>query len=73
MICNDCGTGKKLTKHHKKPIGKGGSNNKENIEILCRRCHDFRHFMDTYSGQKGYRWRRTTQKTSKTQEVKDGM
>lgn len=37
--CADCGEKKKLTVDHIKPLSKGGSNYKENIQGLCGNCN----------------------------------
>ena len=44
MVLNKCGICKsrsKLTIHHILPRSEGGQNNKENLIVLCRPCHDF--------------------------------
>lgn len=38
--CLKCSKEAKITKHHKIPKSKGGSDRPENIEFLCRKCHD---------------------------------
>ena len=38
--CKRCGAADNLTINHKKPLAQGGSNESENLEILCRKCHD---------------------------------
>ena len=37
--CGECKTTDDLTVNHKIPLSQGGSNEAENLEILCRRCH----------------------------------
>jgi len=37
--CAICGEKKPLTKDHKIPLSKGGSNNIDNIQPLCRNCN----------------------------------
>lgn len=32
-----------LTSTNQKPLGRGGSNNLDNLETLCERCHGKRH------------------------------
>lgn len=39
----DCDSVHWLTAHHKTPLSEGGSNRRENIEVLCRDCHDDEH------------------------------
>jgi len=41
--CENCGTKINLTFHHIIPKSKGGSNDKSNLMILCRRCHNYEH------------------------------
>lgn len=45
--CRKCGTkGSKdnpLQVHHKKPRCKGGTNNPDNLELLCANCHKREH------------------------------
>lgn len=38
--CEKCPATKDLTLHHKKLRSEGGGNNKRNIQVLCRDCHD---------------------------------
>lgn len=38
--CEGCNTEENLTINHKKPLSQGGSNEAENLEILCRKCHN---------------------------------
>ena len=38
--CETCGTTNSLTINHKIPLAQGGSNEYENLQILCRTCHD---------------------------------
>lgn len=44
-ICEKCGECdiNKLTRHHKRPQSKGGSDLPENIIVLCERCHKEEH------------------------------
>ena len=35
-----CETSKHLTINHKIPLAQEGTNEFENLQILCRRCHD---------------------------------
>jgi hypothetical protein len=37
--CKDCGTQKKLEFHHEDAFSKGGTNERSNIVILCKKCH----------------------------------
>ena len=43
--CQVCHNQKRLTKHHKTPKIKGGTNRKGNILLVCRKCHDDIHGM----------------------------
>ena len=38
--CERCGTTNILTINHKKPLAQGGTNEAENLQILCRKCHN---------------------------------
>lgn len=37
--CQVCGNRQNLEIHHKIPLSLGGSNEKENLEVLCKNCH----------------------------------
>ena len=41
--CKKCGTQENLSVNHKIPRADGGTNDAENLEILCRKCHDEYH------------------------------
>ena len=41
--CGKCKTTENLTINHKIPLSQGGTNESENLEILCRKCHDHYH------------------------------
>ena len=41
--CFECASGKELTVHHLIPLAAGGSNDKANLKVLCRTCHDKKH------------------------------
>lgn len=41
--CEECGSTEDLTVHHKVPLGEGGSNKRDNVEVLCRNCHSQYH------------------------------
>ena len=38
--CAICHLKKPLTEHHKIPRREGGTSNRDNIQYLCRDCHD---------------------------------
>lgn len=38
--CVGCGSTIKLELHHIKPLIKGGENTIENLQVLCKSCHD---------------------------------
>jgi len=39
--CEECGgAGMELHVHHVQPIGQGGSNSLDNLECLCKKCHE---------------------------------
>jgi len=52
--CQTCGSSENLTRHHKKRKSKGGTNNHDNLKILCRECHDRKHNIN--SKEKSKRW-----------------
>lgn len=41
--CEECLSVTDLQLHHKIPLGSGGSNKKENLQVLCRPCHKIKH------------------------------
>jgi len=41
--CNSCGTLVRLDRHHKKLRSQGGDDSDENLEWLCRKCHNKKH------------------------------
>ena len=41
--CEKCSSRKHLTHHHKLPVSKGGTDDPNNIQVLCRDCHNFIH------------------------------
>lgn len=41
--CAKCGINKNLTVHHKIELSLGGSNTLDNLELLCRNCHEAIH------------------------------
>lgn len=42
--CQRCGaSGVKLYAHHKRHLSQGGANRLENLETVCRRCHEREH------------------------------
>jgi len=43
--CERCRTSQNLTTNHKTPLSQGGTNEAENLEILCRKCHEGYHGM----------------------------
>ena len=40
--CVICGSVRDLTVDHKKPRAKGGSNRRENLQPMCRRCNELK-------------------------------
>ncbi len=46
--CSQCGSYKNLHVHHKIPLGRGGSNNIENLILLCENCHKKAHNTDSF-------------------------
>jgi len=44
--CSNCQSKKNLTINHKKPLSQGGTNEAENLEILCETCHRKFHGLD---------------------------
>ncbi len=41
--CADCGSMFDLTVHHKLPLSQGGTNDIENLILICKDCHEARH------------------------------
>ena len=41
--CNRCGSKKSMQLHHKIPKSQGGTNNLENLEPICFKCHKLEH------------------------------
>jgi len=41
--CAECGNNKDLTIHHKIPLCNGGDESTENLEVLCKKCHNKKH------------------------------
>lgn len=41
--CQKCGTTETLQVHHIIPVSKGGSNNQENLMVVCNCCHIYIH------------------------------
>ena len=41
--CKKCGTQNNLSINHIITLVSGGTNNADNLEILCRKCHDQYH------------------------------
>ncbi|MFC1754364.1 HNH endonuclease [Thermoproteota archaeon] len=37
--CEQCGSTVDLSVHHKKPLSHGGTNDEDNLEVLCLNCH----------------------------------
>jgi 5-methylcytosine-specific restriction endonuclease McrA len=44
--CAECPSQEELQIHHKVPLAMGGTNEADNLEILCKQCHLKRHGMD---------------------------
>lgn len=66
--CEECGSNKDLTIHHKTHLSKKGSASEKNCQTLCRNCHDIVH--DINQRQKIGR-ERSTLKVKK--ELKEGL
>lgn len=52
--CVECGaTNKETTLHidHIKPIVNGGSNNEDNLQVLCKKCNQVKHTDEWKGGQ----------------------
>lgn len=41
--CLDCPSEDNLTVHHKKPLSQGGTNESNNLEVICLKCHKKHH------------------------------
>ena len=42
--CQQCGvSGRKVFAHHKVHLSEGGSNRLDNLETVCRKCHEREH------------------------------
>lgn len=41
--CETCGSTETLVIHHIKPVSEGGSNENENLKVLCSNCHNLIH------------------------------
>ena len=37
--CDRCGKAGRLEVHHRRPLHRGGTNDPDNLETLCRSCH----------------------------------
>ncbi len=44
--CEECGTKDNLSINHRTPMEAGGTNDPENLQILCRKCHNKYHGTD---------------------------
>lgn len=42
--CRECGSDKNMVVHHILPLSFGGTNNIDNLELLCSRCHSHKHY-----------------------------
>ena len=51
--CEDCGRSENLTIHHKRKLSFGGTNNSNNLEVLCINCHRKRHPIDEIAIRNG--------------------
>ena len=51
--CEDCGRSENLTIHHKKKLSFGGTNNFNNLEVLCVNCHRKHHPIDEIAIKNG--------------------
>lgn len=41
--CEACGSSFSLEVHHKVPVSEGGTDDLDNLQVLCRKCHQKRH------------------------------
>ena len=53
-LCADCGTTKDLTLHHINPKRDGGSYKRNNLAVLCRRCHNEENKKETGNGRQDF-------------------
>lgn len=49
--CASCGAGYDLQVHHVRPVSQGGTNSLENLQVLCRSCHNKIHGQSSGSGE----------------------
>lgn len=59
--CLICGTSKMIDPHHGIPRSAGGSDEKDNLYLLCRRCHD----KITFATDGAWHWRTILLKLAK--------
>jgi len=51
MTCVRCGSTENIEKHHIVHQIKGGTDDKENLEELCRHCHRYQHVKERIIGK----------------------
>jgi hypothetical protein len=63
--CVECGFYKHLEVHHIVPKAKGGTDDYNNLETLCQRCHDKKHGICRHANKKRKHTRRNQRKKLK--------
>lgn len=53
--CERCGRPSKLEAHHRLPVAQGGTDNPDNLECLCVKCHLAHHARHLSEGAKAWR------------------
>lgn len=51
--CAQCGTNFDIQAHHKIPLSRGGSNQLDNLILLCKTCHKRTHNVESFTGGDG--------------------
>lgn len=58
-VCAVCGGSIHLDVHHIKPLSKGGTNRLDNLQLLCRLCHEKKHGFRFRENQRNKKRRKT--------------